>query len=165
MYWYSWAAYICELAMSLPENQFYKMKNLIILPFLLFSLFSFSQDLKCKDFKTGTFYITLKKDVPLKMKIIRELNFQTEFILNKEDIKDEDVQPVVYELIEWIDECSFILKFDETKMTLTEYQKYINDNNGVSIQLNEINGRCCDYEVSLYDGKQTFKAQNIVCKE
>lgn len=141
------------------------MKNLIILSFLLFSLFSFSQNLKCNDFKTGTFYITLKKDLPLKMKIIRELNFQKEIILNKEDIKNEEIQPIVYETIEWIDECSFRLKFDETRMTLSENEKYINANNGVLVQLNEINGRCCNYEVSLSDGNQTFKIQNTVCKE
>jgi len=71
-----------------------------IVVLVMISAASFGQELKCKQFKTGTFIIPGNENVP-QSKLIRSKTSQTESV-SATDSKELD--------IEWIDDCNYILK-------------------------------------------------------
>ncbi len=135
----------------------------ILLPFfiaLFLCLFSCAEDLTCKDFVEGTFYIekpTSKADIYI---IVRKGNSQVEY---RDKIADENG---LWSKIEWINECSYRLVFDEEKSELTESQKLMNDNNGLVIEMISFNGKCVDYKATLTknDG-EVISRNSTMCAE
>lgn len=75
------------------------IKKTLLICLIFFSLNSFCQDLKCKDFHNGTFNITVTEPVESKWKIIRKGNKQTEIIDEKqipEELKGTDYPTTQY---------------------------------------------------------------------
>ncbi|MEC4049637.1 hypothetical protein OX284_009375 [Flavobacterium sp. SUN046] len=92
------------------------MNNTILILFLLIGISTNAQNLKCKDFKKGTFKLEITSPYKMKVKVIRNGNKQTETITEipeefKNIIKDNFT---VKEKIEWIDDCSYRLTYDES---------------------------------------------------
>ena len=120
-----------------------KKANFTILILLILSFFSCTEDLTCKDFKEGTFYInraTSKADVYI---VVRKGNSQIEY---RDKIVEENG---LASKIEWIDECSYRLFFDEEKSELTDSQKSLNENNGLVIEMTRFSGKCVYYKATL----------------
>ena len=120
---------------------------------------SYSQELSCEDFKTGKFYIPKrKKDGSIeKIIIIREGSNQIEF----SDEKHKD-----YELLEWIDNCTYRVKYDSSKMDLSKTQKWIQKNNGIVVEMLSVEGKCINYKAVMTTSKGgKFNQVGKICLE
>ena len=109
--------------------------KILLLTLSLIGLNSCNQKLTCSDFKTGKFYIPATEDLKKytitskdsinelstqrneeikKYVVIRKKNTQTEW---KDGINNGTPE---YEKIEWINDCSYRLKYDGSKTELTQ---------------------------------------------
>ncbi len=115
------------------------------------------QNLTCNDFKTGTFYVKSDKDDIIQTVVNRKLNSQIEHHQNSKNS--------VFEIIEWVDECSYRLTFDSSKMDLTEHQKMANQYNGIVISKTKIEGKCMYYKATMEMGERKITQNGKICKE
>lgn len=127
---------------------------------MLIELNSCTQDLTCADFKTGEFYIPSNKNNVENWIVIRETGTQTEW---SNEIGKGNPN---YEILEWIDDCTYHLTYDETKMELNEQKKWINENNGIVVEKVRINGNCMDYTATMItnDGEKIQQNGTICAK-
>lgn len=158
-----------------------KKTKLLIITLILISLSSCTQEVTCSDFKIGQFYIpetkemanftvtendsisdfTDKRDSSIKKYIvIREKNTQIEW---KNGIGNG--KPL-HEIIEWIDQCTYRLTYDSSKVELDEEQKWVNANNGIVVSKRKIKNKCLYYTATMTtkDGKK-ISQDGIICKE
>jgi len=119
------------------------MKKIILVAFILIGLCSCNQNLTCKDFMTGDFYVPIEDDIERSFKITRNGNSQIEIT------EDDGVEQISYAIIDWINECTYRLKYDESKMEFDDRHKFINSNNGVLVEKIEINGNCFLYKSTM----------------
>lgn len=138
-----------------------KVPLLLLLTFMTASLNCFSQDLTCKDFHEGVFYADSEQLDKLKWIIIRSGNHQTEKVIENH-ISQEAKS--LHEIIEWIDDCTYTLKYDPT-FGLSIYEKFVNDCGGVLNRIIKIEGNCYTYTSTIsYDGiDEAF--QGKICME
>jgi len=143
------------------------MKKLILLSLLLITFYSFSQELSCNDFKEGTFVAKMTEPVKVEWKIVREANSQTEFPGElPEELKGTDFpMDPRYAIIEWVDDCTYILKYDGTKTELTEMQETVNKLGGFINEMVKIEDGCFYYKSTLKfeGGEQSLEGK--FCKE
>ncbi|WP_411894588.1 hypothetical protein [Winogradskyella sp. A2] len=135
--------------------------------FLLIGLKINAQDLTCKDFKKGTFNTTVLDPVKLNWKIVRKGNEQTETIKEIPDEYKDLGYPTdpQYVKIEWINDCSYRAKYDDSKSELTESQKFINSVGGITTELIKIEGTCFYYKSTLKVGEEEQIIEGKMCKE
>ncbi|WP_034917035.1 hypothetical protein [Gillisia sp. CAL575] len=132
---------------------------------LIISLNTYSQELKCIDFKNGTFLSPATDQIPYSYTIIRNGNKQTEIINDPNNTLPDDIKKITYGIIEWVDECTYRLKFDETKMELSEFQKFMNDNNGTLNELLKIEDNCFYYKSTLLVNGEEIRLDGKFCAE
>lgn len=82
---------------KVQKNKF--LKNLLFQSFLLFSAFSFSQELTCTDFRIGDFYYQNSK----KVIVHRTEKLQIE--------RYEETGEELHSYIDWISDCEYVLTF------------------------------------------------------
>lgn len=144
-------------------------KTPFILPltFIMAAMVSFSQDLTCEDFREGIFIADTREVKGLKWKVIRKGNQQIEQAIEIPETleKENYTKEVLYEIIEWIDDCTYSLKYDDSKFELNAYQKFINDNGGVINQITKIEGNCFYYVSTLKVNGQEQIIEGKLCKE
>tara|TARA_R100000935_G_C2839739_1_gene170265 strand:+ start:88 stop:519 length:432 start_codon:yes stop_codon:yes gene_type:complete len=141
-----------------------KLKILVI--FLTLITFKIhSQEMTCEDFKSGTFIIPISENMPLPYIITREDNKQIEILEDPNDILSPDFQKEQFVIIEWIDECNYISKYDESKMDMTEFHKLVNDNGGVLNKLIKIEDNCFYLKSSLTINGKTEYLDIVMCKK
>ncbi|MEH6682521.1 MAG: hypothetical protein V7724_18415 [Sediminicola sp.] len=158
-----------------------KKCTFLIIGLFLIVLSSRAQDLTCSDFKTGKFYIpqseelreytvafrdSIIKFMPEKDStanryiVVRSERTQTEW---KNGINQGSPR---HEIIEWIDECSYRLTFDEAKSIMDEEMKWINDNNGIVVSKLQIEEKCMIYDATMTTTEGHIISQKgIICKE
>ncbi|WP_179008492.1 hypothetical protein [Winogradskyella forsetii] len=142
-----------------------KKTKTLLLTLLLIGINSFAQELTCLDFKNGNFYVPADNETVLTYRIIRNENEQREIVEDPENTLGMDFNKSPYEKIEWIDDCTYRVKYDESKMELSEYQKFVNDNNGILTEMVKIEGRCFYFKATL-DVKGEIEVMNgKICKE
>ncbi|MGJ8592869.1 MAG: hypothetical protein ACSHXF_09995 [Aquaticitalea sp.] len=156
------------------------MKFLLI-TVLLIGLTTSAQELTCADFKVGTFFIptsdemkkytvttndtinewTAERDLSINRYIVvREKNTQTEW---KNGI-DNDIPE--YEILEWIDDCTYRLTYDESKAELDDGKKWVNENNGIVVSKVKIEGKCMFYDATMTTNEgQKISQEGIICVE
>jgi len=149
--------------------------KIILTLILLIGITSSAQELTCSDFKEGTFYIpdteidsknttdieNDENDTEIERYIvIRKGNAQTEWINGIGNGKPD------YEIIEWIDDCSYRLTYDDSKYELDAEKKWVNYNNGIVISKTKIIDNCLMYVATLTtnDG-QEISQDGIICRE
>jgi hypothetical protein len=142
-----------------------KKTTILLLTLILTGINSYAQELTCEDFKNGSFYVPADKETLLTYILIRNGNQQTEIVEDPKNTLGNDYNKTAYELIEWIDDCTYRLKYDETKMELTEYQKFLNDNNGILTELVKIEGKCFYYKATLNANGETQIMNGKICKK
>ena len=139
-----------------------------------------SQDLTCKDFKTGTFYIPETEDFT---KYIirfgdstslyqRELDSTVKkYIVIRDTYKQVEWKNGVgegvpeYENIEWIDDCTYRLTYDAEKADSDFSKLLINKNNGIVVSKVNIEGNCMRFEAVMTTLEGQVISQNgIICK-
>lgn len=141
------------------------LKALFFISIFLWPQFSSAQDLTCEDFKSGNFILPKSELIPFSFKITRSLTEQTEQVLYVPDSLDiPGLKDIQYEKIEWISECSYILRYDTSKMNLDSIKRQINNGGGLLVELKEISGNCASYlATTTMDGEKTSMSGTI-CK-
>jgi hypothetical protein len=142
-----------------------KKKKILLLTLILIGLNSCAQELTCSDFKNGNFYVPVDNENIFAYKIIRNGTQQTEIVEDPENILGADFNKTSYGIIEWIDDCTYRLKYDDAKMELTEFQKFMNDNNGVLNELVKIEGKCFYFKSTLDVNGETQQMTGKICRE
>ncbi|MEE3998810.1 hypothetical protein V1T75_00560 [Tenacibaculum sp. FZY0031] len=158
-----------------------KKHTILITIFLVTVIKTNAQELTCEDFKIGKFYIpqtqeiskytievsdsiiemTDKRDLSIKKWIVvREKNTQTEW---KNGIGNGVPE---HEVIEWIDDCTYRLTYDSSKMELSENKKWVNENKGIVVTKTKIENNCLYYKATMTTNEGQKISQNgIICKE
>ena len=143
------------------------MLKQIIFGLLIFTVsYSFSQDLTCADLLEGEFTVVVKKPVPIAYKITRKIDSQIERVTDipKEYI-NSNIPKIVYTNVNWINECSYNLSYDETKLKLTDTQKEINNTGGILVEIERIKGRCFYYKSTMVYLKNELVINGEICKK
>ncbi|MFL1895104.1 hypothetical protein ACJRPK_05335 [Aquimarina sp. 2-A2] len=105
--------------------------------------------------------ISTPRDVTInKYIVIREENSQIEWI-NGVDIGNPE-----YEILEWMDDCTYRLTYDESKAELSDEKKWINENNGIVVSKSRIEGKCMFYDaiMTTNDGRK-ISQKGVICAE
>lgn len=127
-------------------KHFFKISSLLLLVLII----SCGKKTSCSDFKSGTFLISKDTSFVKTQKIIRE---------NNSDIQISSKGDTVFAKIEWLNECSYKLKFDKTKMHLSNFQININTNKGILVEYGQPENGIMPF-ISVIKGKsktETFK--------
>jgi len=127
------------------------MKNSLLIILILLGVHSYGQELTCKDFKEGTFIGISTNPTLGKWKVIRENNMQKDFDFEVPDVLKEvgfNLEPK-YAIIEWIDDCTCILKYDSSKAELDDMQKFVNSIGGFYYEMLKIENGCFYYKSTL----------------
>jgi len=142
------------------------MKKTILFILTLSGIYGFGQELDCKDFTSGTFVVNVEEPIPVEWKIIRDGNTQKEIIEElPEQLKGTDYPTTQYANIEWIDACSYRLTYDDSKIALTETQKYINQVGGVLAEVIKIEGNCFFYKSTMSVEGKELRIDGKMCRE
>jgi hypothetical protein len=105
------------------------MKIVVLTIVSLFSLIAFGQNSSCSDFKFGSYKIIMKGDSESYYTIERNESSQ---------IETNDYGEKVYYVVKWLGDCSYVQKFDEKKMELSDDMKMINDDGGMVVELKKV---------------------------
>lgn len=97
--------------------------------FLLIFLCSCAEKSVCEKFKKGDFYEIVLGNGNINKKITRINNSEISLIVKRNGEKTESTKD--YYIIEWINECDYILKIDESKMEMDASMREINRNGGI----------------------------------
>ena len=90
------------------------------------SLLNCDSELSCKDFKKGSFHVKELNGTEIYYTLERGENSQIETNMFGDK---------VYYTIKWINDCSYLQKFDKSKMKLTDEMKMVNGDGGMIIEL------------------------------
>lgn len=159
------------------------MKKTIILItiFLLIGLKINAQELTCEDFKIGRFYIptddemkkytVISNDSIREMTAEREINVHRYVVIREKNSQTEWKNGIgngkpTYEILEWIDDCTYRLTYDSSKGEMDEMTKWVNENNGIVVSKRKIENKCLYYTATMTtkDG-QKISQDGIICKE
>ena len=151
--------------------------------FLLTGVLGYAQELTCKDFKKGTFYIPKNEKTNImylysvKEKITKETpveikkGFKKFVVLRSDSTQIEwenaiNYKPPMHEKIKWIDDCTYILTKDGSKQELDQNDQLLIKMGGLVVEKIEIKGKCMKYKSSLKleNGDIMYTYGNI-CKE
>lgn len=155
--------------------------KLLVITLSIIGLSSYAQKLTCSDFKIGQFYIPETKEMEKytivendsiseftperdssieKYIVIREKNTQIEW---KNGIGNGNPD---YEIIEWIDDCSYRLTYDSSESELDEDKKWINESNGIVVSKIKIEKKCLFYRATMTTNQgKKISQDGIICKE
>lgn len=135
-----------------------KIKYLIGI--ILIGIGANAQDLQCVDFKEGTFSIPGEKGQGNALEVIRQENTQMEF---KDGIESGEPQFVN---LEWIDDCTYRMTYEEADAETDEQKRFINDNDGIVVEKLTIEGNCMTYKATLttLEGEEITQ-EGRICKE
>ncbi|MCK0148147.1 hypothetical protein MWU78_21045 [Arenibacter sp. F26102] len=135
------------------------MKKTLLCILCLSGIFAGAQELDCTDFANGTFLVHTRGAAPVTWRLVREGNYQTGY---KEKISGDEqgtTDPKIeFSKIEWINDCTFRLTYDESKSELTAVQKYINQINGILMEVIKIEGNSFTYKSTMtVNGKEVVR--------
>lgn len=118
-----------------------KKTTILIAIFLLIGIKINAQELTCSNFKIGTFYIPtideMKKykitsnDGIIEMTSERDLNVNRYVVIREKNSQTEWKNGIgngtsTYEILEWIDDCTYRLTYDSSKGEMDEMTKWVN---------------------------------------
>ena len=157
-----------------------KAKTLLLL-LTLIGLNSYAQELTCSDFHLGEFYIPTTEELKnfriIKNDSIQNFELQldstvTKTVLErKENTQTEWINGIgngqpAYEKIEWIDDCTYRLTYDESKMELDKTEKWINENNGIVVTKRKIENNCLFYTATMTTNNgEKLSQSGVICKK
>ena len=125
--------------------------KLITYIFLLIFLSSCAEKSACEKFKKGDFYEIVLGNENINKKVTRIDNSEISLLVKRNGKTVESTKD--YKIIEWINECDYILKIDESKMEMDESMREINRNGGILCEFefesdNYLHYKCTNYESS-----------------
>ena len=110
---------------------------------------SCEKKMSCTDFKTGTFLVANDSTFVNAQKVIRTENLQQQ-ISPKGD--------TLFAKVRWLNDCSYILTFDKSKMHLNSFQINVNSKGGILVEYGQPTGNIMPY-LAVIKGKT--KTQTI----
>ena len=110
---------------------------------------SCEKKMSCTDFKTGTFLVANDSTFVNAQKVIRTENLQQQ-ISPKGD--------TLFAKVRWLNDCSYILTFDKSKMHLNSFQINVNSKGGILVEYGQPTGNVMPY-LAVIKGKT--KTQTI----
>jgi len=128
----------------------------IIFGLFLIGLSSCSQELKCTDFKKGTFIVPSDTEETAPYRIIRNDTLQTE--IDSEGVKR-------YSKLKWINDCSYIITYNADKMQLNDFQKEVNNVGGIIVKVTKIEGNCFYYTSNIKGDDDSQRIDGVICRE
>ena len=160
----------------------HNMKNspILFLAALLFGFTATAQELTCADFRTGRFYIPtnveLEKFTVVSPDSISEINIAIDdsisryIVVREENTQTEWENGIgngdpIYDIIEWIDSCTYRLSFDPSRTEMTGDKQWVNDNNGIVVSKTKIEGNCMYYTATMTVNEDIITQNGILCKE
>lgn len=132
------------------------MNRIVFFGVLLFILTSCSKQLNCENFKTGNFIVPTDTEGVEPYRIIRKGEEQIE--IDNEGIKR-------YSKIKWLNDCNYLISFDETKMDLNDFQKRVNEVGGILVKVKEVKGKCLYYTSNIKGDSKSQSIDGVLCKE
>ena len=99
--------------------------------------------INCNDFKNGTFLISQDSSFYNASKIIRNNTLQQQISPSGDTLHAQ---------VEWLNDCSYILKFDKNKMALSPFQINLNTHGGILVEFGQPSGNIMPY-TSVIKGK------------
>lgn len=159
------------------------MKNntVITLVIVLFTFSLSAQNLTCLDFKTGQFYIPNTEEISnytiTSSDGVSTFKHQTDSTTKQHIVIREELTQVewkngigkgnpTYEIIEWIDDCTYRLTYNTQKLRLNKSQKWINQNNGIIVFTTKIENNCLFYTATMTTKNGENISQNgTICKK
>ena len=111
------------------------------------------EELTCTDFKLGSFQIILEGDSESYYSIDRS---------NVSQIETNEFGDKVHYTVKWIDECTYIQRFDKKKMSLTDEMKMVNGDGGMVVELLEVKN---DNSISFRSYVKNFKDLSLTYGE
>ncbi|TWP26600.1 hypothetical protein ETU08_10720 [Apibacter muscae] len=132
------------------------MKKIIFIFFTVSSYFSIGQvnSDECRKFTIGEFNNINNENLTLNSVIIRNKNKQLEIVNGIKSNKN----------IRWLNDCDYILFFDKKEAKKDPFKKFINDNGGISISPEKIEGNTLYYKSYYFDGKRGVKGSGKLIK-
>ncbi|WP_139959967.1 hypothetical protein [Flavicella sediminum] len=102
-----------------------KTTSLLFFAILATSIISCEKKLNCTDFRTGEFLISSDTIFTNAHTVIRNETSQIQISPKGDSL---------FAKVEWINDCSFKLKFDKNKMRLSTFQLNVNRQGGIHVQ-------------------------------
>jgi hypothetical protein len=139
--------------------------NLLLLAFSLLSISAIiAQDYTCNDFREGAFFIAAGEIIPENVVIHRTGNTQIETAYTFENNVQKKSDDEIVGKIQWIDDCTYKLVYDESKMTLSSTQKLINEGGGIIVELVKIEGHCFYFKSTSTINGEEYLFEDKMCK-
>jgi len=132
------------------------MNRIVFLGSLLFVLISCSKQPECESFKVGSFIVPIDTEGGEPYRIIRKDSLQTE--IDSKGVK-------IYSTISWLSKCSYVLKYDENKMKLKDYQKQINSVGGLIVNVTKTDGNCFYFTSKIKGEAESERIDGVMCKD
>jgi len=173
-----------ERLTTYPMKSFSERMKKQYLTSLIISLFIISctsQELTCSEFRIGKFHIPtteeLKEMTVVTNDSIRKFEIELDSTVNKTVIVRKEHAQIEwtngigsgspkYEVIEWIDDCTYRLTYDSSISELDEDEKWINENNGIVVSSRKIEGKCMFYNATMTTNNgQEISQEGTICKE
>jgi hypothetical protein len=140
-----------------------------------------AQELTCADFKIGTFviptsdeikhYTITSNDSISKVSMPRDSTISNYIVIREDKTQTEWINGInvgkpEYEILEWIDDCTYRLTYDASKTELSDEKKWINENNGIVVSKSRIEGKCMFYNavMTTNDGRKIAQ-EGVICAE
>jgi hypothetical protein len=155
--------------------------TIILFLSILIGLHCYAQELTCLDFQSGEFYIPTTEELKnfkiIKNDSIQDFKLQLDptvtktVIQRKKNTQTEWANGIgngepLFEKIEWIDECTYRLTYDDSKKELDEHEKWANENNGIIVTKRRIEGNCMFYTATMTTNNGEKLSQNgVICKK
>lgn len=139
--------------------------NILLFAFSLLGLSTLiAQDYTCKDFKEGAFFITAGDIILENVVIHRTGSTQIETAYTFENNVQKKSNDETIGKIQWIDDCTYMLVYDESKMTLSSTQKLINEGGGIVVELMKIEGHCFYFKSTSKINGEEYIIEDKMCK-
>ncbi|MGJ8666414.1 MAG: hypothetical protein ACSHW7_08620 [Patiriisocius sp.] len=135
-----------------------KTSNIITLIFLTIPIGIFGQNLECEDFREGSFFIeSTMNGADIRFEMSRTGNNQIEYY---------GIDEALHLNLEWIDECTYIMKLDESKSDQDPASKFINENGGIYVTKKYIEKNCFYYTSNFkLPNDELVTIDGRICKE
>ncbi|QHI38548.1 hypothetical protein IMCC3317_39410 [Kordia antarctica] len=128
---------------------------------LIFCLLSFStnaqeeKEVDCSDLKTGVFIIPADKFVPLSTKIVRENNFQREYMSNGDEASSR---------LKWLSDCSYLMLPEPEKEGEDPMEALVRKHGGVQVDLTARKGDTIYFTANLYKALKKTEVSSFMIK-
>ncbi|WP_341199440.1 hypothetical protein [Croceibacter atlanticus] len=151
--------------------------------FIILILLSFkisAQELTCADFKKSTFIIPTDEEIKMYRinindSIVKEVSYPKNSLVKRYIIERKNETQIEWEnginngepefiKLEWIDDCTYRLTYDDSKKAINKRQQWANENNGIIVSKIKIEGQCMFYDATMTTlAGEKISQEGVIC--